>query len=67
MPGKEGMVHISEVSDEYLEDITKVLKEGQLVTVKLLDIDEVGGRYKLTMKKIPQPGGEAKPKDVEEK
>ena len=67
MPGKEGMVHISEVSDEYVEDISKFLKEGQLVNVKLLDVDETSGRYKLTMKGIPQPGGEAKPKETEEK
>ncbi len=58
MPGKEGMVHISEVSDQYVEDISKILKEGQLVNVKLLDVDEIGGRYKLTMKGVEQPKSE---------
>jgi polyribonucleotide nucleotidyltransferase len=57
MPGKGGMVHISEITDDYIQDISSVLKEGQLVNVKLLEIDEVQGRFRLTMKGIPQPEG----------
>ncbi|MBI5421681.1 S1 RNA-binding domain-containing protein [Candidatus Peregrinibacteria bacterium] len=60
MPGKGGMCHVSEISDEYVSDITKVLKEGQLVNVKLLEIDTVQNRFKLSMKGIPQPGQEEK-------
>jgi polyribonucleotide nucleotidyltransferase len=55
MPGKEGMIHISEVSDEYVTDVSKYLKEGQVVNCKLLAIDERSGKYKMSMKGIPQP------------
>ena len=55
MPGKEGMVHVSEISDEFVKDVNTLVKEGQIVNVKLLDIDERQGRFKLTMKGIPQP------------
>lgn len=55
MPGKEGMVHVSEVADEYVEDVSKYLKEGQVVNVKLLAIDERSGKFKLSMKGIEQP------------
>jgi len=57
MPGKGGMCHVSEISDEYIQDITTILKEGQLVNVKLLEIDTVQNRFRLTMKGIPQPEG----------
>ena len=55
MPGKEGMVHVSEISDEFIKDVATVVKEGQMVSVKLLGIDERQGRFKLSMKGIPQP------------
>jgi polyribonucleotide nucleotidyltransferase len=55
MPGKEGMVHVSEITDEFIKDVSSILKEGQVVNVKLLAIDEATGRYKLTMKGVPQP------------
>ncbi|MFH1012814.1 MAG: S1 RNA-binding domain-containing protein, partial [Candidatus Peregrinibacteria bacterium] len=55
MPGKEGMVHVSEIADEYVTDINKFIKEGQIVNVKLLAIDEANGRFKLTIKGIKQP------------
>jgi polyribonucleotide nucleotidyltransferase len=55
MPGKEGMVHVSEVADTYVEDVSKFLKEGQIVNVLLKDIDEAKGRYKLSLKGVEQP------------
>jgi len=55
MAGKEGMVHVSELSDEFVKDVASIIDEGQIVNVKLLDIDERQGRFKLTMKGIPQP------------
>jgi polyribonucleotide nucleotidyltransferase len=55
MPGKEGMVHVSEVAEEYVEDVSKYLKEGQIVNVKLLAIDERSGKFKMSMKGIKQP------------
>ena len=55
MPGKEGMVHVSEITDEFIKDVSTVIKEGQIVNVKLLAIDERQGRFKLSMKGIEQP------------
>jgi polyribonucleotide nucleotidyltransferase len=49
MPGKDGLVHISELSDERVEKTSDVVKEGQLVTVKLLEVDD-RGRLKLSMR-----------------
>ena len=51
MPGVDGMVHISELSNERVEKVTDVLKEGQIVKVKLISIDD-RGRLSLTMKNI---------------
>jgi len=58
MPGKEGMVHVSEIADKFVKDVGDLIKEGQIVNVKLLEIDERQGRFKLTMKGIPQPKAE---------
>jgi len=49
MPGKDGLVHVSELSEQRVEKPSDVVKEGDLVTVKLLEIDEKG-RLKLSMK-----------------
>ncbi len=51
MPGIDGMVHISQLSNERVEKVTDVLKEGQIVKVKLTAIDEKG-RLSLTMKDV---------------
>lgn len=53
LPGTDGMLHISQISDQRVEKVTDVLKEGQMVTVKLSGIDEKG-RLSLTMKGIEQ-------------
>jgi len=50
MPGQEGLVHVSEISDERVENVTDILKEGDEVTVKLIKIDEMG-RNNLSIKK----------------
>ena len=55
MPGKEGMIHVSEVSNEYVEDVSKFLKEGQIVNTKLLAVDERSGKFKMSLKGIDQP------------
>ena len=55
MPGKEGMIHVSEVADEYVEDVSKFLKEGQIVNTKLLAVDARSGKFKMSMKGIKQP------------
>lgn len=50
MPGKDGLVHVSEISDERIDRPSDVLKVGDKVTVKLMAIDEKG-RLQLSMKK----------------
>lgn len=49
MPGIDGMVHISELSDKRVEKVTDVLKEGQIIKVKLIGIDD-RGRLSLSVK-----------------
>jgi S1 RNA binding domain protein len=52
--GKSGLVHISEVSRDYVEDIRKAVKVGDEVKVKILSIDEKG-KIALSIKKaLPQ-------------
>ncbi|MDB5184351.1 MAG: polyribonucleotide nucleotidyltransferase [Candidatus Saccharibacteria bacterium] len=53
MPGKDGLVHVSEMSNERVGHPSDVVKEGDLVTVKLLAIDE-RGRLQLSMKAAAQ-------------
>ena len=47
------MVHISEISNERVEKVTDVLKEGQIVNVKIIGIDE-RGRISLSIKKVKE-------------
>ncbi|MDO8591880.1 MAG: polyribonucleotide nucleotidyltransferase [bacterium] len=49
MPGKDGLVHVSELSEERVERPSDVVKEGDKVTVKLVSIDD-RGRLQLSMK-----------------
>ena len=51
LPGTDGMVHISQLSDQRVEQVTDVLKEGQIVKVKLIGIDE-RGRLSLSIKDV---------------
>ncbi|MCY3853434.1 MAG: S1 RNA-binding domain-containing protein [Gammaproteobacteria bacterium] len=53
-PGKDGLVHISQIAEYRIESVEAELSEGQTVNVKVLDVDEQG-RVKLTMKEVPQP------------
>ena len=53
LPGTDGLVHISQISDERVENVSDYLKEGQTVKVQVQDIDN-RGRIKLTMKGIEQ-------------
>ena len=59
MPGKDGLLHISQIAHQRVEKVTDFLKEGQVVKVKVLETDEKG-RVKLSMKALidrdaPQP------------
>ena len=49
LPGIDGMVHISELSNERVEKVTDVLSEGQIIKVKLIGIDD-RGRLSLSLK-----------------
>jgi polyribonucleotide nucleotidyltransferase len=49
MPGIDGMAHISQLSDSRVEQVTDVLKEGEIVKAKLIAIDE-RGRLSLSLK-----------------
>lgn len=56
LPGKEGLLHISEIEWRRLEKVDEVLKEGDEVKVKLLDIDPKNGKLKLSRKVLlPKP------------
>ena len=67
MPGKQGLLHISEVSWKRLETLDGILKEGDMVRVKLIGVDQKTGKFKLSRKVlIPKPdfsqnGGEQTP------
>tara|TARA_Y100001935_G_scaffold237790_1_gene223562 strand:- start:110 stop:1603 length:1494 start_codon:yes stop_codon:yes gene_type:complete len=52
LPGKDGLVHISEISNERTEDVNDVLEEGQEVEVKLIGFDR--GKMKLSMKALSE-------------
>lgn len=49
LPGKDGLVHISQISEHRIEKVTDVLKEGQIVKVMVIDVDN-RGRIKLSIK-----------------
>lgn len=53
LPGTDGMVHISQLSDKRVENVTDILQEGQVVKVKLTGIDE-RGRLSLSLKDAEQ-------------
>jgi len=51
LPGKDGLVHISQISDERVERVSDKLKEGDVVRVKVLEVDRQG-RIRLTMRDV---------------
>ncbi|WP_239254071.1 polyribonucleotide nucleotidyltransferase [Candidatus Nitrotoga sp. M5] len=51
MPGKDGLLHISQISNERVNVVSDILKEGQIVKVKVLEADEKG-RLRLSMKAL---------------
>ena len=50
-PNQDGLVHISQISQERVNNVSDVLSEGDVVKVKVLEVDKQG-RVKLTMKDI---------------
>ncbi len=59
MPGRDGLLHISEISWNRIEDMASSgLKEGDKLTVKLIEIDKKTGKYRLSMRALqPKPEG----------
>ncbi len=53
LPGKDGLVHISQISKERVENVTDKLSEGDIVKVKVLEIDRQG-RVRLSMKAVDE-------------
>lgn len=54
LPGKDGLLHISQIAHERVNKVTDYLSESQMVRVKVLDVDEKG-RMKLSMKALIDP------------
>ena len=64
LPGKQGLVHISEVSWKRLETLDGILKEGDKVKVKLIGTDPKSGKFKLSRKVLlPKPERQDRPQD----
>jgi len=56
MPGKDGLLHISEIKWDRLESMDGVLESGEEIAVKLIDVDRKTGKYKLSRKALlPKP------------
>jgi polyribonucleotide nucleotidyltransferase len=63
LPGKDGLLHISQISHERIGKVTDVLAEGQVVRVKVLETDDKG-RVKLSMKALTERPAHAESGDV---
>ena len=68
LPGKQGLVHISEISWKRLETLDGLVKEGDTMKVKLIGTDPKSGKFKLSRKVLipkperkPQEGGQGQP------
>ena len=58
LPGKDGLVHVSQISSDRVEKVSDVLKEGDVVKVKVLEVDKQG-RIRLSMKAVAEGEGVA--------
>ncbi len=65
LPGRDGLLHISQIANERVSQVSDYLKEGQKVRVKVLEADEKG-RVRLSMKALtPEEGGAAAPQSAQ--
>ncbi len=55
-PKMDGMVHISQISDKRIEKVSDVLKVGDVVTAKVIEVDPIKGRISLSMKEVNNQG-----------
>ena len=64
LPGKDGLLHVSEIEWRRVENVSDVLKEGDELEVKLIDVDPKTGKLKLSRKVLlPRPERKPKPQD----
>jgi polyribonucleotide nucleotidyltransferase len=54
LPGKEGLIHVSELADKFVKNVSDEVNVGDKVTVKVIEIDEQG-RVNLSRKQALQP------------
>jgi polyribonucleotide nucleotidyltransferase len=52
MPGTDGLLHISQISNERIRNVSDVLKEGDEIRVKVLDVDRSSGRIRLSRREV---------------
>jgi polyribonucleotide nucleotidyltransferase len=68
LPGKDGLLHISEIDWKRLNNVEEVLKEGDEVDVKLLEIEEKTGKLRLSRRALlPKPEGYVEPEHSDRK
>ena len=60
LPGKEGLCHISKLARTRVNNVSDVLEVGQVIPVKLIEIDRTGGRLSLSYIDAIDPDGETK-------
>lgn len=66
IPGVDGLIHISQISTERVTDINTVLKVGQEVDVKIIEIDEERERVSLSIRALSEPEEETESTEEEE-
>ncbi len=54
MPGRDGLLHISEISDAYIADISRIMEVGDKINVKVIEYDKETGRFKLSTKGVQE-------------
>ena len=64
-PGVEGLVHISQISHKHIATPQEILKEGQSVEVKVLDVNEMDQRLSLSIKELEEPQSKYNTSDYE--
>lgn len=68
MPGKDGLLHISEIKWERLETVEGILNVGDKIQVKLVEVDKKTGKYRLSAKALlPRPEGMPEPQPRRER
>ena len=67
LPGKDGLLHISEISWNRIDKMDGVLEQGQTIKVKLIEVDKKTGKYRLSHKALtPKPEPTPKPEAPQE-